>query len=112
MDELPVTWSRVIRVWWTFYWRMCLLSIAFALVILALGTLVALVLGLTTEQTKAIDGSRWLQFLFVVMGAVVTLLVTKQILGKNWPEFRIALVARQPSASSSSQNSQSGDTVA
>jgi sulfite exporter TauE/SafE len=91
---------------------MCLLSIAFALVVLALGTLVALVLGLTTEQTKAIDSSRWLQLLFVVMGAVVTLLVTKQILGKNWPEFRIALIARQPSPTSSGQNSQSGDTVA
>lgn len=112
MDELPVTWSRVSRVWWTFYWRMCLLSIAFALVVLTLGSLVALVFGLDAEQTRAIDSSRWLQLLLIVLGAVVTLLVTKQILGKNWPEFRIALVARQPSASNSSQNSQSGDTVA
>ena len=112
MDELPITWSRVVRVWWAFYWRMCLLSIAFALVILGLGTLVALVLGLSSEQTQEIDSSHWLQLLFVAMGGIVSLLVTKQILGKSWPEFRVALIARQPSASGIGQNSQSEGSVA
>ena len=97
MDELPVTWSRVVRVWWAFFWRMSLLSLAFGVILLAVGFIAALALGLTTAQTESIDDSRWLQLVFFALGAVVTLIVTRQVLIQKWGDFRIVLVKRSHS---------------
>jgi hypothetical protein len=98
MAEVSLTWSRVFRVWWAIFWRSCLISFAFGLVLLAVVVIYALATGMSIANSEAIDNSRWLQLLFFLLGAVAALLATKDVLGKPLGTFRIALVSRSESS--------------
>ena len=116
MAEVSTTWSRVFRVWWAIFWRSCLLSFAFGLILLATVVIYVLATGMSIATAQAIDSSRWLQVLFFMGGAVAALLATKSVLGKEFGDFRLALVSRSLASRDDSRNdvttSEAGRTVA
>ena len=96
MSELQATWSRIARVWWAFYWRMMLLSLAAFVIFYAISVMLLLFTGASIAQAQAVDNSRWLQLAFFLLGAVTSLAATKLVLGTRWADFRIALVPHSP----------------
>jgi hypothetical protein len=116
MHEYPITWPRVIRVWWSFFWRMSLLSLAFGFILVAIGVVIALFSDLSTDQARSIDQSYWLQVVLFILGGAVSLIAMKLVLSKRWVEFRIALIANKPAhidiESARLQNANSRDPVA
>jgi hypothetical protein len=89
MQELEMTWERVMRVWWLIAWRGLLggwiLAVALAFLIGEAGGR----LGLDFSTTAAIATAlSWLA------GLAWGLFVVKMALKKNYEKFRLALVAK------------------
>jgi hypothetical protein len=96
--ELEVTWGRAARVWWAFVWRN-LIALVVALVI---GAAVGFVIGFAMGAAGA--SQRTIQFVTAPIGAFmglgISIVPVRMILGKNFGDFRLALVARSASGSS------------
>ncbi len=91
--ELEVTWERAFRVWWAYFWR-SLIAIAASIVVGAVvGGILGFILGAAGVPTKTIP------IVTAPVGFVVGLLFSvvpvKMILGKDFGEFRLLLVATQ-----------------
>lgn len=88
MQELEITWQRAVHIWWAWLWRAIALSFV-------CGIAIGFVLGFVGAMLGFDD----LTVLSVVLGLVVSvvsgvaMLVTA--LKKNYPGFRVALVAQQ-----------------
>ncbi|AOY00240.1 hypothetical protein [Jeongeupia sp. USM3] len=93
--ELEMTWHRVIRVWWAYFWRALVLTMtASALFGIVAGIVIATVLskaGASTEIPQLVLAS-----IASVVGLALSLLTMKFVLGCNFGEFRIALVSNSP----------------
>lgn len=93
--ELEVTWGRAAMVWWAYIWRLVLCGIASAIVGGIVGAVIGLVMGMLQAPKEAI--------LFVslpigvAIGLASSIVPMKMILGKDFGEFRLLLVSRQPS---------------
>lgn len=92
---MEVTWGRAGLVWWAYIWRLLLCGIASAVVGGIVGGLLGFVLGMLRVPKEAI--------IFVslpvglVIGAASSIIPMKMILGKDFGEFRLLLVAKQTS---------------
>lgn len=89
MQELEMTWERVMRVWWLIAWRGLMggwiLAVALAFLLGEAGGR----LGLDFPTTAAIATTlSWLT------GLAWGLFVVKWALKKNYKDFRLALVAK------------------
>jgi hypothetical protein len=89
--ELEVTWNRAIRVWLSYLWRVILVTIA--------GTVLSGVFGFILGLVWTIVGLPMLVLQPVAMvaglaiGLAITVVPIKLILGKDYGEFRLVLVA-------------------
>lgn len=97
MQELEITWERALHVWWAFFWR----CIAYVLPgSLVLGVAIAVIASLFNID---LEHYAWtLNALGFVVGFFVSWWVLKNILGKSFSGFRIALIA-SPSASTTAR---------
>jgi Na+/citrate or Na+/malate symporter len=88
--EMEVTWSRAAMVWWSYIWRLVLATIVSSLG----GGVLGLILGAVGAPKEAI--------IFVTLpiglmiGTAASIVPMKMILGKDFGEFRLLLVAKQP----------------
>jgi len=91
--ELEVTWARLLRVWWEWFWRNLLTTIGVLIVATVIGALSGVVLGAVgaTEDT--------LQMVAAVIGTLVAVTATViplgLILNKDIGGFRLAIVSRE-----------------
>lgn len=104
IDILPVTKARVLKVWWAYFWRSLVTFLAmFIIVILVsivMGVLLALLLplvGLDAEHVQNL--ARLSGFLLgFVAGLLSSAIPLWLILGKDFGEFRLALITYRPAA--------------
>jgi hypothetical protein len=89
--ELEVTWNRAVLVWWAYLWR--------SVVAIVVGMLVAVIVGAVGGAVLGILGvsARTIQQIMLPVGIAIGLLASivpiKMILGKDFGEFRVVLVA-------------------
>ncbi len=88
--ETDITWSRVVRVWWAFYWRM----VAVGLVGLAIVGLLEFLMPMFGVPAAAGESLFWLVKYAVAIAASVAAM--KLLLGKRFGDFRLVLVAAEP----------------
>lgn len=90
--ELEITWGRVVRVWWSYFWR----NLVAILAAMILGGIVGFVIGLTMGMLGA--SSATVQYVTAplggVIGLVLSLIPMKMILGKDFGEFRLVLISK------------------
>lgn len=91
--ELEITWTRTIKVWWSYFWRNL---IAIVVAILA-GAIIGFILGFIMG-TLGIS-SQTIRFVVAPISGIIGLLISivpmKMILGKNFGEFRLVLVSNE-----------------
>jgi len=91
--ELEITWSRVIRIWWSYLWRNLLCIVIGMLLGMVFGFIVGFIMGAMGFSPRAI--------MFVtapigfVLGLGLSVVPMKLILGKDYGEFRLVLLAKQ-----------------
>lgn len=92
--ELEITWNRAIRVWWSYLWRN-LIAIVVAMIIgMILGFIIGFIMGAMGFPILAIQiVTAPLGF---VIGLGISVVPMKMILGKDFGEFRLVLLAKQP----------------
>jgi hypothetical protein len=92
--EMEVTWSRAAMVWWAYIWRLVLATIVSSLIGGLVGGVIGLILGLIGAPKESI--------IFIslpiglMIGTVASIVPMKMIIGKDFGEFRLLLVAKQP----------------
>ena len=92
--ELDVTWKRALRVWWSFLWRNLLCILAALVGGAVVGGALGLVMGFFGASESTI---RLTAFpVGMVLGIGMSLLPIKLILGKDFGEFRLVLLANKP----------------
>jgi len=93
--ELEVTWNRIVRVWWSFFWR--------SIIVLVLAFIGASVVGFIIGFTMRLLGFPLMAVHFItapvgfMIGLGASLVPWKLILGKDLGEFRLVLLAKQAS---------------
>jgi hypothetical protein len=89
--EVEITWGRVIRVWWAYFWRNLLAIFAAVIAGAIVGGLIGFVMGAMGLNISAI------QYVTASVGAFLGLSLSvmpiKMILGKDFGQFRLVLVA-------------------
>lgn len=89
INEIDVTWGRAAKVWWSLAWRMLLFTVAVSFVAGGILGFVGAMLG-ASQQTVSTLG-----FLIgVAVGVPIGIWIIKLIIGKNYSDFRLALVPR------------------
>lgn len=89
--ELEVTWGRSTRVWWALFWR-CLVATIIVLIIASVfGFIVGFIIS-ATGGTITSTINIILMSIGGIMGLVASFVPVKMILGKDFGEFRLALV--------------------
>jgi ABC-type uncharacterized transport system permease subunit len=91
--ELDVTWGRAVRVWWAHAWR----SLVAVLVAMVIGAVVGGILGFAmgimgaeVRTIRIVAGT-----IGFAIGLGVSVVPMKMILGKEFREFRLVLMAKQ-----------------
>lgn len=92
--ELEITFGRLMRVWWAWFWRNVLILIFGLLpVSLVLGLIVGFLMGLAGVQPGV---GRWISMgLGMLVGAVASIIPIWLILGERYGNFRLVLVAAE-----------------
>jgi uncharacterized membrane protein len=91
--ELQITWGRVFRIWISFLWRnliATLLGMIIAMMFGVVAGIVGAIIGLPPELITAM----MLPAGFII-GLGITIIPIRLILGKDFGEFRLVLVANQ-----------------
>jgi len=90
--ELSVTWKIALRVWWAYFWRAILGTLALMFVLLICNYVV---------NSMAVSPI----FITIILGlatcffsVALNLLVVKQILNKNYGNFRLSVVLNESNA--------------
>jgi type III secretory pathway component EscS len=94
--ELEVTWERLVRVWWSWLWRALIVNLVVIVIAFMVGFIVGLVMGVMGFPKQAIQVIAGLIGLGI--GICATTVPMKMILGKDFGEFRLVLLAKQPPA--------------
>lgn len=100
--ELEITWKRVIKIWWAFFWRNILIVI--------LSTIAGFIIGFSLSFAGRLFGSPegtvslFRQVLSIAVGLALSLLPVKWILGKDFGEFRLVLLHKEQPGPTSSGN--------
>ncbi|MBM3116800.1 hypothetical protein [Jeongeupia naejangsanensis] len=93
--ELEMTWRRAMRVWWAYTWRVFVLGLLAAMVFgISAGVIAAYMLGKTGspgEVPRLAIGA-----IGSVLGAWLSIVSMKCVLGCNFGEFRVALISNTP----------------
>jgi hypothetical protein len=93
--EMEITWARVVRVWWALLWRglleMLVAAVAGGVVGFAVGFVLG-VLGAPIPTIQVVCG-----LLGALLGLLISLVPVKLALGRDYGDFRLALMPRTPS---------------
>lgn len=102
MNEVEVTWKRAVKVWWSLFWKVALISVG-------LSFLIGMLLGfLGTAAGVAPTALRLISYLIGgAVGVFVGVAVLKSVLTKTFSDFRIVLVAKGQASVSGSQDKDS-----
>ena len=93
--ELEVTWGRTLHVWWAHLWRNLIAMVVGALLGAAAGAGLGFVLGVAGVAPDVI---RRLSFVIgLALGLVVSIVPIRMVLGKDFGEFRLVLLANTTS---------------
>jgi ABC-type glycerol-3-phosphate transport system permease component len=90
--ELEVTWGRAFQVWWSYLWRNLIAIVVSMLVGIFVGAIMGFVMGMLGFSLEIIRIGAIL--IGIVLGLVISVIPIKMILGKDFGEFRLALVAK------------------
>jgi uncharacterized protein YacL len=98
--ELEITWKRAIRVYWAWLWRWVVTFVVAFAIMTASGFVIGFIVGFTMSkfgyQTETIQSISTI--LGVIIGLVAALIAPifplKKILGKDFGEFRLVLLAK------------------
>jgi ABC-type glycerol-3-phosphate transport system permease component len=90
--ELEITWGRVTRVWWAFLWRSLIASI----IAMIIGGIFGGIVGYTIAATGGAITTINIIIMSIggIIGLGVSIIPMKMILGKDFGEFRLALVPK------------------
>lgn len=90
--ELEITWGRVLKVWWAYFWR----SIIAIVASIIFGGLVGFVLGFIMGAMGVAPhfAKYTIGPLGVIIGLGFSVIPMKMILGKDFGPFRLVLVAK------------------
>lgn len=102
--ELEITWNRVVRVWWSYLWRNLVAVVAAMIVGGILGFIVGLAMGMMGFSIQAIR--LVVTPLSFIAGLLMSVVPMWMILGKDFGEFRLVLLAKQTPAVASSTTPQ------
>lgn len=109
MIELEVTWPRLLRVWWEWFWRNLLTTLGVLIVATVIGALSGAVLGAVgaTEDT--------LQLVAAIIGTLVAVAATVipigLILNKDIGGFRLAIVSRAEETDAEATEAQAREPI-
>jgi hypothetical protein len=102
--ELEITWRRAVRVWWALYWRTAILGagtfVASTTVLGLLGALLLAILhpaSLSDPATSSTFGGI-VGLIGLALSQATSILVVKELLGRDLGQFRIVLVSKQQQA--------------
>lgn len=91
--ELEITWGRAVRIWWSYLWRNLIAIVAAMLIGMVVGAIIGFILGSMGFPLRVI------QIIVAPFGLVIGLAISvvplKMILGKDFGEFRLVLLAKQ-----------------
>ena len=90
--ELEITWGRVTRVWWAFLWRSLIASI----IAMIIGGIFCCIVVYTIAATGGAITTINIIIMSIggIIGLGVSIIPMKMILGKDFGEFRLALVPK------------------
>jgi hypothetical protein len=91
--ELPVTWSRAARVWKSYFWRTLVALLASVILGAIVGGSLGFVMGVMGYSPESIRPVAVVVGL--VVGIAVSIVPMKLILGKDFGEFRVVLLAKE-----------------
>src|SRR4030095_8632499 len=91
--ELEITWSRAVRVWWSYVWRNLIAIVVSMLVGMVIGAVIGFILGAMGVPVRVIQIV--LAPIAFVMGMAISIVPMKMILGKDFGEFRLVLLGKQ-----------------
>ncbi len=91
--ELEVTWGRAIKVWCAYAWRNFLAIVACVIAATILGFIVGLVMGAAGAAPSTIKVVTFP--IGFIAGIAFSIIPMKLILGKDFGEFKLALVRAQ-----------------
>ena len=88
-DMVQITWLRVLKVWWSLYWRWTLLHF---LTLSVIGLSLTLIMTLIGGSLLAIKD------MLIIMGSItyipIGIAVTKIVLRKKYSDFKLALITK------------------
>ena len=89
MQDLDLTWKRVIAVWWLILWRGGVGALLLTVVLGALTALAGIILRWPPQTTQLITA-----MLGILAAVAVGLLAVRMALRKRYSDFRLAIVPR------------------
>lgn len=92
--ELDITWKRTARIWWSYFWRSLLALLGAVILSALIGAIVGFILGILGYSKESIQLISAL--IGFISGILVSIIPIKLILGKDYGEFRLVLIANQP----------------
>jgi hypothetical protein len=96
--ELEITWCRAARIWLSYLWRNLIAIIVAMLIGMIAGSIIGFIMGALGFEIRTI------QLVVAPLGGVIGLLISivpmKLILGKDFGEFRLVLLAKDSAQSS------------
>ncbi len=91
--ELEVTWGRATRVWWSYFWRNLIAIVAAMIIGGIIGGILGFVMSMAGMSVTAIQLVA--TPIGMVLGLGISIVPVKMILGMDFGEFRLVLVAKQ-----------------
>ncbi len=88
--EVEITWKRTMKVWWAYLWRNILAALCAMLIGGIVGAIIGFIMGMlgaSKESIQLIATS-----IGIVIGIGVSIIPIKLILGKDFGDFRLALI--------------------
>lgn len=91
--ELEVTWGRVFHIWWAYLWRNLIAIVAAMIAGAVVGGILGFILGAAGIGTETI--TMVTAPIGFVLGLLISIIPIKLILGKDFGEFRLVLIAKR-----------------
>ena len=94
--ELEITWSRVVRIWLSYLWRNLIAIVVSMLIGMVVGGVIGFIMGamgFPLETIKIVVAPTGF-----LIGVIISIVPMKMILGMDFGEFRLVLLAKQPLA--------------
>lgn len=91
--ELEITWNRILRVWWSYLWRNLICIVVGMLLGMVVGFIVGFIMGAMGLPPRVIMCVT--APIGFVIGLAISVVPMKMILGKDYGEFRLVLLAKQ-----------------